>query len=149
MLVAIIEFEMNPGTQEEFSGLIGGLQSQVETIDGFISADPAASLNNDGMMYEISYWRDAEALAAWAQVLADAMDADKRRRVPQPDEAALWPEQVPMTSCESAQCRGHEPRWVLTDIPSGAPVKVVEQGMLFTLRHGQCTCACCNPDVCS
>ena len=66
MLVAIIEFEMNPGTQEEFSGLIGGLQSQVETIDGFISADPAASLNNDGMMYEISYWRDAEALAAWA-----------------------------------------------------------------------------------
>lgn len=79
----------------------------------------------------------------------EMVEGIKRRRVPQPDEAALWPEQVPMTSCESAQCRGHEPRWVLTDIPSGAPVKVVEQGMLFTLRHGQCTCACCNPDVCS
>ena len=66
MLMAIIEFEMNPGVEQEFTSLIGGLYTQIETIDGYISSDPASSLNHAGMMYEVSYWRDAQALAKWA-----------------------------------------------------------------------------------
>jgi heme-degrading monooxygenase HmoA len=81
MLMAIIEFEMNAGTQEEFGSLIAGLATQIETIDGYISSDPAASLNHDGVMYEISYWRDTDALAAWAAdpLHKDAMKAGNER----------------------------------------------------------------------
>ncbi len=81
MLMAIIEFEMNSGTQDEFGSLIEGLSTQVATIDGYISSDPAKSLNHDGMMYEISYWRDAQALAAWAAdpLHKDAMQAGNER----------------------------------------------------------------------
>jgi heme-degrading monooxygenase HmoA len=81
MLMAIIEFEMNAGVEEEFGGLISGLTAQLETIDGFISADPASSLNHDGLLYEVSYWRDAEALAAWARdpLHQQAMQAGRER----------------------------------------------------------------------
>jgi heme-degrading monooxygenase HmoA len=67
MLMAIIEYEMNPGTEEEFGSLLGGLDRQLETIEGFISADAATSLKHIGMTYEVSYWRDADALVTWAR----------------------------------------------------------------------------------
>ena len=67
MLVAIIEYETNPGTEEEFTGLLGGLDAQIKKIDGFISADAATSIKHSGMLYEVSYWRDADALASWAK----------------------------------------------------------------------------------
>lgn len=81
MLMAIIEFEMNAGAEEEFGGLIGGLNTQLASIDGFISADPAASLNHAGLMYEVSYWRDAQALAVWARdpLHQQAMQAGRER----------------------------------------------------------------------
>lgn len=81
MLMAIIEFEMNEGMQDEVVGLISGLSTQIETIDGYISSDPAASLNHEGLMYEISYWRDADALASWAAdpLHKDTMKAGKER----------------------------------------------------------------------
>ena len=81
MLMAIIEFEMNPGTEEEFGGLITGLDAQIKTVDGFISSDPASSLNHAGLMYEVSYWRDAAALAAWTAdpLHREAMQAGKDR----------------------------------------------------------------------
>ena len=67
MLMAIIEYETNPGTDDEFTSLLGGLDAQLDTIDGFISADAATSIKHSGMLYEVSYWRDAEALATWAR----------------------------------------------------------------------------------
>ena len=81
MLMAIIEYETNPGTEEEFTSLLGKLDAQLETIDGFISADASTSLKHDGMLYEVSYWRDADALAAWARdpVHGVAMQAGRDR----------------------------------------------------------------------
>lgn len=81
MLVGIIEFEMNPGAEDEFGGLIGGLMGQLETIDGYLGSDPARSINHDGLMYEISYWRDADALAQWARdpLHQQAMHAGRER----------------------------------------------------------------------
>jgi len=77
MLMAIIEFEMNPGVDDEFTGVIAALQPELDSIDGFISADPAQSLRHDGLMYEISYWRDEQALAAWS---ANHAHLDAKRR---------------------------------------------------------------------
>ncbi len=67
MLMAIIEFEINTGAEGEIGRLMDGLMAQIEKIDGYISSDPASSLKHEGLMYEVSYWRDAEALAAWAR----------------------------------------------------------------------------------
>ncbi len=79
MLVAIIEYELNAGAEDETLGVIDALQPELRRIDGFISADPARSLVHDGLLYEISYWRDADALAAWSRN-ALHMDAKKRGR---------------------------------------------------------------------
>ncbi|MGR9093021.1 MAG: antibiotic biosynthesis monooxygenase family protein [Gammaproteobacteria bacterium] len=48
-------------------------------MDGFISADPASSLKHESLFYEVSYWRDEAALAAWASGLAH-LDAKRRGR---------------------------------------------------------------------
>ena len=81
MLMAIIEYEAHPGTEEEFTSLLGDLDAQLETIAGFISADAATSIKHGGMLYEVSYWRDAEALATWARdpVHGVAMKAGRDR----------------------------------------------------------------------
>ena len=67
MLVAIIEYELNPGAQAEFEATIARLMPCLSEIDGFISADPAASLGSPGRFYEISWWRDAAALERWSR----------------------------------------------------------------------------------
>lgn len=77
MLMAIIEYAMNPGVDEEFTSVISALQPELEQIDGFISADPASSLKHEGLFYEVSYWRDEAALAAWASNHAH-LDAKQR-----------------------------------------------------------------------
>ncbi len=79
MLMAIIEYEMNPEVDEEFMSVITALQPELERIDGFISADPASSLKHPGLFYEVSYWRDEAALAAWAANHAH-LDAKRRGR---------------------------------------------------------------------
>lgn len=66
MLVAIIEYELNAGATAEFEAEIARLLPRLSTIEGFLGADPAASLATPGRCYEISYWRDAAALARWA-----------------------------------------------------------------------------------
>lgn len=77
MLVAIIEFELNPGAEDETMSLMGALEPELETIDGFIAADTAQSVKHGGMLYELSYWRDADALSAWA---ANALHGDAMKR---------------------------------------------------------------------
>ena len=67
MQMAIIEFELNEGAAEEFQQLADKLLPRLSAIEGFIGAYPAASLSHNGRQYEISYWRDADALARWAR----------------------------------------------------------------------------------
>ena len=67
MLMAIIEYELNPGAESEFEALIGALSPKLGEIDGFLGAEAAASLQTPGSMYEISWWRDEEALAIWSR----------------------------------------------------------------------------------
>ena len=67
MLMATIEYELNPGVQAEFEQLSGELSPKLGEIDGFLGADAASSLLAPGRFYEISWWRDAAALAVWSR----------------------------------------------------------------------------------
>ncbi len=67
--MAIIEFELQPGVEEEFEGWVATLTPDLETIEGFLGADPAKSLGHEGQLYEISYWNDATALERWSEHL--------------------------------------------------------------------------------
>lgn len=67
MLMAIIEYELNAGVAGEFREILDRLLPRLALIDGFLGAYPSASLTHPGRQYEISYWRDAAALARWAQ----------------------------------------------------------------------------------
>ncbi|MGD9604280.1 MAG: antibiotic biosynthesis monooxygenase [Gammaproteobacteria bacterium] len=81
MLVAIIEYELNPGADTEFETHLAALLPRLSTIDGFLRAEPARSLGRPARLYEISYWRDAAALARWAAdpAHARAMAAGRER----------------------------------------------------------------------
>ena len=67
MLMAIIEFELHVEVDGEFRAILDRLLPRLVTIDGFLGAYPSSSLTHPGRLYEISYWRDAAALARWAQ----------------------------------------------------------------------------------
>lgn len=67
MLAVIIEFEINAGLEEETQSVLRTLVPKLDGIDGFVSADPARSLGRDNVLYELSFWRDETALAAWAE----------------------------------------------------------------------------------
>ena len=67
MLMAIIEYALNPGTEDEFQSLVGTLAPKLGEIDGFLGADAAGSLLTPGYLYEISWWRDEDALAVWSR----------------------------------------------------------------------------------
>lgn len=77
--MAIIEFELTPGVEDEFHRLTQKLLLRLSEIDGFLGEDPAASLNHKGRMYEVSYWRDAEALAEWSRHLEHLAAKDQGR----------------------------------------------------------------------
>jgi len=79
MLMAIIEFELNPGVEDESQRLTQKLLPRLSEIDGFVGEDPAASLNHEGRMYEISHWRDDEALAEWSRHLEHVAAKDQGR----------------------------------------------------------------------
>lgn len=66
MLMAIIEFELHEGVEADFESVAEGLAPHLESIDGFLGADPASSIGHAGRRYEISYWRDPQALATWS-----------------------------------------------------------------------------------
>ena len=67
MLMAIIEYALNPGAEDEFQALVGSLSPRLGEIDGFLGADAASSLLTAGYLYEISWWRDEAALAVWSR----------------------------------------------------------------------------------
>ena len=67
MLMAIIEYALNPGAEDEFQSLVGTLAPKLGEIDGFLGADAAGSLLTPGYLYEISWWRDEDALAVWSR----------------------------------------------------------------------------------
>ena len=66
MLIAVIEYTLKLGQEERMSELVKKLLPTLEKTPGFISADPASSLVQEGIYYEISYWENDSALNDWA-----------------------------------------------------------------------------------
>jgi heme-degrading monooxygenase HmoA len=67
MYAVIFEVEPAPGHEQDYLDLAAELRPQLETIDGFISIERFRSLNRDGKILSLSFWRDEEAIARWRQ----------------------------------------------------------------------------------
>lgn len=65
MIVAIIEFRVRPGAEALYAQWAETLHARVHAIDGFVSVERFESRTRPGTWLSLSYWRDAEALAAW------------------------------------------------------------------------------------
>ena len=65
MQVVIFELEPKAGCTDDYLGVAADLRQELEKIDGFISVERFSSLTTDGKLLSVSFWRDAEAVAAW------------------------------------------------------------------------------------
>jgi heme-degrading monooxygenase HmoA len=65
MIVCIIEYGVMPGMEGRLSHAFAGLVPEIEAIDGFIFMDNFQSQTRPGVMLELSYWRDEQALHQW------------------------------------------------------------------------------------
>ena len=65
MIVAIIEFHIRPGAEALYAQWAEKLHARVREIDGFISVERFESRTRPDTWLSLSYWRDADALAAW------------------------------------------------------------------------------------
>ncbi|MCO4758520.1 MAG: antibiotic biosynthesis monooxygenase [Oceanospirillaceae bacterium] len=65
-MLAVI-FEVWPTTEgkEEYLEIAANLRSFLEDRDGFISIDRYQSLNDEGKILSLSFWRDEEAIRVW------------------------------------------------------------------------------------
>lgn len=65
MHVVIFEVEPTADGKPRYLEIAGELRAELQNIDGFLSIERFQSLNDEGRMLSLSYWRDAEAIAAW------------------------------------------------------------------------------------
>jgi heme-degrading monooxygenase HmoA len=65
MVACIIEYRVKPGMERKLQEVFGQLMPEIQAIDGFMSMDNFQSQTNPGLLVEISYWRDLDAMAAW------------------------------------------------------------------------------------
>jgi heme-degrading monooxygenase HmoA len=70
MIVVISEVWPHPVRAEEYFRLAEKLRPQLESIDGFISAERFESSRDSGKYISISYWRDETALSRWRNLEA-------------------------------------------------------------------------------
>jgi len=64
MIVVVFEVTAE-GRAQEYFDLAGALRPELEKIDGFLSVERFESLSTPGKYVSLSFWRDAEAVAAW------------------------------------------------------------------------------------
>lgn len=94
MMAVIFEVSLGEGRVDEYLDIAAKLRPQLEKIDGFISIERFSSLNNEGKILSLSFWRDEEAIKEWrnleshrlAQQLGrDGVFSDYRLRVAEVD----------------------------------------------------------------
>jgi len=65
MIAVIFELWPAEGRADDYFALAAALKPRLEKIDGFISVERFASLNEQGKFVSISFWRDEEAVRRW------------------------------------------------------------------------------------
>jgi heme-degrading monooxygenase HmoA len=68
MIAVIFEFWPAEAHRGEYFDLAAELRPMLETIDGFISLERFESVTSAGKYVSLSFWRDADAVAAWRKV---------------------------------------------------------------------------------
>ena len=71
----VVLFEVEPTVEgmSRYLEIADELRSQLEDLDGFISIERFQSLNDEGRILSLSFWRDEAAIASWRA------NADHRR----------------------------------------------------------------------
>lgn len=65
MIVVVFEVTAKEGRAQDYFDLAAALRPELEQIDGFLSVERFESLVTPGKYVSLSFWRDAEAVAAW------------------------------------------------------------------------------------
>jgi heme-degrading monooxygenase HmoA len=68
MIAVIFEVWPAEGQRQTYLDIAADLRKLLDEIDGFISIERFESLSEPGKILSLSFWRDAEAVAAWRQV---------------------------------------------------------------------------------
>ncbi len=67
MHAVIFEVEPKFGHESDYLDLAAALKSDLEKIDGFISVERFKSINHEGKLLSLSFWRDADAVKRWRE----------------------------------------------------------------------------------
>jgi heme-degrading monooxygenase HmoA len=67
MFAVIFEVEPTNDGKQEYLDIAATRRPALGGIDGFISIERFASLNNEGKILSLSYWRDEKAVLEWRQ----------------------------------------------------------------------------------
>lgn len=65
MIVVVFEVTAKEGKAQDYFDLAAALRPELEEVDGFISVERFESLATPGKYVSLSFWRDADAVAAW------------------------------------------------------------------------------------
>jgi len=77
-MIAVI-FEVEPADRDAYFRIAAELRPLLDEIDGFVSIERFQSLNDDGRVLSLSFWRDEAAVQRWRNVEAhrDAQSAGR------------------------------------------------------------------------
>ncbi len=67
MIIAIVEFQLRPGTESIFEEALKKMQQRVKRYDGFLGEAPFRSLDDEQTALNLFYWRDRESMKAWRE----------------------------------------------------------------------------------
>ncbi len=67
MIAVIFEVTPRDGMADRYFDLAAKLRPELEGVDGFLSLERFESLATPGKYLSLSFWRDAEAVAAWRE----------------------------------------------------------------------------------
>lgn len=67
MIAVLFEAQAAPAHQARYLQLAAELKPLLADIDGFIDIERFQSLNTDGKILSLSWWRDEEAVRRWKQ----------------------------------------------------------------------------------
>ena len=82
MIAVLFEAEAQPAHQTRYLQLAAELKPLLADIDGFIDIERFQSLNTDGKILSLSWWRDEEAIQSWKQnVFHQAAQAEGRASI--------------------------------------------------------------------
>ena len=65
MIVVVFEVTPKEGKAQDYFDIAAELRLELEQVDGFLSVERFESLTTPGKYVSLSFWRDADAVAAW------------------------------------------------------------------------------------